>query len=180
MPNQAYKVFPEHFRAAAAYLTSFGWRQWTIGQHGKPRCAVGALRSVAQMCEETQGDRRTLSRRLNLVATRYLNELQPFGHRSGLMTFNDTHGREAVIRLFEGIANYLERRTATPSLDPYLTGSSAPTVSARRRGATNQVGYPRRENPAECAQGKVVGRAAPMQAAGAGGLRIPRPIYKSS
>jgi hypothetical protein len=85
------------FRNAALYIRTYGWQRSGMGEHGKPRCSMGALASAHQEKIWEPGlavlmyD--ALSIELNGIGLTQFNKLVPNG--------ND------VAQLFERVAHFL-------------------------------------------------------------------------
>ncbi len=84
-------------RKAAVYIRTYGWQEEGMGQHGQPRCSMGALDSALP--------RGSWSARVAILMYHSLNrEL----HGLSLTQFNHRmQNGEAVARLYERTANKL-------------------------------------------------------------------------
>src|SRR5919109_2866666 len=93
------------FRAAAEYLTEYGWLQGDEGLDGLPRCALGALASATRQLGLT-----TLRSVARLAAERATGA----AHQQMLALWNDAPERRVqdVIALFDGLAYDEELREA--------------------------------------------------------------------
>lgn len=105
--QQAAKIFQD----AARYIRTYGWQVSGMGEHGKPRCSMGALASV--------GPRGRWNPELAHLMYKVLyDELGGMG----LTQFNHLHQNgESVARLFEDVAARLVH-AKTPAMAQYTYG----------------------------------------------------------
>lgn len=91
------------FARAAAYIRRYGWQKEGMGEHGAPRCSMGALESAGPPRAEWSRD---LAELMYKILNKELNGLS-------LTQFNSQYqSGERVARLYELAAQKLQREAA--------------------------------------------------------------------
>ena len=97
----------EIFHNAASYLERYGWKADTYGDHGGPRCAVGAFMSASMWTRPAyQLDDMHPPGGTTLVTAAWERLLKRVGatSRVGVATWNDCVSKDEVVRTFRELA----------------------------------------------------------------------------